>query len=86
MKDLHECISSEDISLANPFLITLLAGRFIRIMLTYLVDALSIASSCALHFHTVTSWFGPFLCGWAPAPQKAWHSSFYLPCSRKLHQ
>ena len=69
MKNLHECISSEDISLANPFLITLLVGCFIRVMLTDLVDALSIASSCALHFHTVPSWFGPFLYGWAPAPK-----------------
>ena len=34
MKDLHECISSEDISLANLFLITLLVDCFVRIMLT----------------------------------------------------
>ena len=33
MKDLHECISSEDISLADPFLITLLVGFFIRIIM-----------------------------------------------------
>ena len=86
MKDLHECISSEDISLANPFLITLLVGCFIRIMLTYLVDALSIASSYTLHFHTVPSCFGPFLCGWAPAPRRLGIGVVNLPCSRKLHQ
>ena len=34
MKDLHELISSEDISLAEPFLITLLVGCFIGIVLT----------------------------------------------------
>ena len=70
-------------SLANLFRITLLVGCFIRIMLEYLVDALSIALSCALHFYTVASSSGPFPLWLGTSAQKAWHSSSY---SRKLHQ